>query len=108
MLAEGGRYYFRAVGMWRDAWVPCDVNGYDKNYLNPVKRYLRCTEPDARWFTLIGAVEASSASLFVIGDGARWPEGWVAPMDGQLTAFANDIAGFYWNNFHSITLEVWQ
>jgi hypothetical protein len=107
-LEQGGRYFFRASGRWWDAWIPCDANGYDRKYLNQAKQYLRCTTGDARWFMLIGAINESPDSLFAIGDGSRWSNGWVTPASGKLSVFANDISGFYWNNFCSITLEVWQ
>ncbi|MFJ7793837.1 hypothetical protein [Pseudomonas sp. NPDC096950] len=107
-LEQGRRYFFRASGTWRDAWIHCDANGYNRTFLNLAKRFLRCSTGDACWFMLIGAIGESTDSFFVIGDGARWSEGWIAPASGKLSAFANDINGFYWNNSRSIILEVWQ
>ncbi len=107
-LRQGNRYFFRATGTWWDAWIRCDANGYDRTYFAQAGENLRCREPGAKWFTLIGAVGTSEASLFVIGDGSRWTQGWIAPSDGTLYAFANDWERWYWNNFRSVTLEVWQ
>ncbi|MEX5684125.1 hypothetical protein [Pseudomonas silesiensis] len=108
ILERGTRYYFRATGKWWDAQIHCDANGYNRWYMDWAKEYLRCQKEGATWFTLIGAIEESTASLFVIGDGARWRDGWIAPKSGKLTAFANDITGMYWNNFASVTLEIWR
>ncbi|MDR0212055.1 MAG: hypothetical protein LBJ33_23220 [Pseudomonas putida] len=107
-LVQGARYYFRATGTWRDAWIPCDANGYDRPYLRWAKGTLRCHADGARWFTLIGAIDRAGASLFAIGDGSRWAEGWRASAAGRLDVFANDTALMYWNNHGAITLEVWQ
>jgi hypothetical protein len=108
LLEPGARYFFRAIGKWWDALIHCDANGYDRWYTDFAKSRLRCQKDGATWFTLIGAIEESTESLFVIGDGSRLLGGWVAPTGGRLTTFANDMRGMYWNNASSITLEVWQ
>lgn len=108
ILEQGTRYFFRATGKWWDAYIRCDANGYSRWYTNFAKDHLRCRKDGATWFTLIGAIEKSNNSLFVIGDGSRWRDGWVATMKGRLTVFANDMPGMYWNNISSISLEVWR
>lgn len=107
-LKQGSRYFFRASGTWWDAWISCDANGYNRAYMNRFKDGLRCKLEGATWFTLIGSIGQSDRVLFVIGDGSRVQEGWVAPEDGPLCAFANDKQRWYWNNLSFITLEVWQ
>ncbi|MDF9620266.1 hypothetical protein P5705_21680 [Pseudomonas entomophila] len=108
LLEQGQRYYFRATGIWWDAWIRCDANGYQRTLTRKADAGLRCQAAEAHWFTLIGAIGQSNGSLFPIGDGSRWRDGWTAPADGRLYAFANDWEHWYWNNFFSVTLEVWQ
>lgn len=107
-VTQGTRYFFRASGYWCDAWNRCDANGYDRGYMNRFKDRLRCKASDATWFTLIAGIARSQASVFAVGDGSRWRDGWVAPASGPLTCFANDSPGFYWNNLFSVDLEIWQ
>ncbi len=40
------------------------------------------------------------------GSGPRSSCGANMPASGQLEFFANDVPGFYWNNFGSIQLEI--
>ncbi|QJI40702.1 hypothetical protein HKK52_07155 [Pseudomonas sp. ADAK2] len=107
-VKQGERYFFRASGNWWDALIRCDANGYNRHYLDRFKHHLRCTANEAGWFTLIGGIAREDASVFAIGDGSRWQDGWVAPVDGPLTCFANDWDKWYWNNLFSIDLEIWQ
>lgn len=108
LVEQAARYFFRASGTWWDAWNRCDSNGYDRAYLERFKNRLRCKASDATWFTLIGGIARADESVFAVGDGSRWHDGWVAPASGQLTCFANDMPGFYWNNLFSVELEIWQ
>ncbi|MGE8064808.1 hypothetical protein [Pseudomonas sp. NPDC089569] len=107
-LQAGTRYYLRATGEWLDWHNPGDANGYDKSSMNWAKGLLRFQAPQATWFTLIGSIDRQRKSLFIIGDGSRWKEGWVAPQSGQLSCYANDVPGFYWNNKGTVTLEIWR
>ncbi|MEG1422098.1 MAG: hypothetical protein RSA95_14430 [Citrobacter sp.] len=107
-VVQGAMYFFRATGQWWDAFIRCDANGYNLWYMNPARDRLRCQMEAATWFTLIGAIEESTDTMFVIGDGTRFNNGWIAPGSGRLMVFANDMPGMYWNNFASITLEIWQ
>jgi hypothetical protein len=108
MLQGGGRYYLRASDQWLDWHTECTANGYDKGYMTLAKGLLRCQAPGATWFTLIGSIEQDTGTQFVIGDGSRWPDGWIAPKSGRLSCFANDGWWFYWNNKGTVTLEIWQ
>lgn len=107
-VKQGERYFFSANGNWWDAWNRCDANGYDRGYLERFKYRLRCQASNATWFTLVGGIDRADASVFAMGDGSRWQDGWVAPVSGQLACFANDSKGLYWNNFFSIDLDIWQ
>lgn len=107
-VEAGVTYFFSATGEWWDLTNNCTATGYDRGYLNFAKRYMRCQLEGATWFTLIGALDEKKEEMFVIGDGSRLQLGWRAPRQGRLYAFANDMPGMYWNNFGSITLEVWR
>lgn len=107
-LEGGTRYYLRATGNWLDWHNDSDANGYDRSYMNWAKGILRFRAPGATWFTLIGSIDRSRESRFVIGDGSRWSGGWVAPKSGRLSCFANDAPGFYFNNKGCLTLEIWR
>ena len=56
---------------------------------------------DRPWFALCGAIPASGAGPFLIGAGAR-----LRLPAGRLLCFANDVPGFYWNNFGAVSLTV--
>lgn len=107
-IEQGVRYFFAASGKWYDMFQRCDANGYDIRYLAFARVWLRCRYDSAAWFTLIGAIDKSTETMFVIGDGMRLNNGWIAPRSGELVVFANDITGMYWNNFGSVTLDVWR
>ncbi|MCP1630384.1 hypothetical protein J2T25_003354 [Citrobacter amalonaticus] len=107
-VEQGVRYFFRATGKWCDMNHCCDANGYTVDYLNFARLWLRCRHEPATWFTLIGTIDKSTDTMFVIGDGARLNNGWIAPRSGELVVFANDISGMYWNNFGSVVLEIWR
>lgn len=107
-VEAGVSYFFRITGQWWDLTNHCTAKGYDRWYLNPAKRFMRCQLPGATWFTLIGAIDKRKNEMFVISDGSLLSQGWLAPRRGKLYAFANDMPGMYWNNFGSIILEVWR
>lgn len=107
-VEQGVRYFFLATGKWCDMTHRCDANGYNVRYLNFAKRWLRCHHDSATWFTLIGSIDKSTDTMFVIGDGSRINNGWIAPRSGELVVFANDVMGMYWNNIGSLKLEVWR
>lgn len=108
MLIAGERYFFRASGTWVDWKQTHDANGAAVAHLKPFLPFLRCRAQDATWFTLIGSIEKNPQSFFAIGDGLRWPIGWVAPASGQLRCFANDVRPMYFNNRGAISLQVWR
>ncbi|BBP70289.1 hypothetical protein PHLH6_22930 [Pseudomonas sp. Seg1] len=108
MLIAGERYFFRASGVWLDWRQIHDPNGAAVAHLKPFERLLRCKAQDATWFTLIGSIDKNPQSLFAIGDGLRWPVGWVATTSGQLRCFANDVRPMYFNNHGAISLQIWR
>jgi hypothetical protein len=101
-LVAGTRYRLRATGRWRDASIETDPAGYvSVNLLQRLtERWRRA--PAAPWFALVGAIDRRKETLFVIGTGSTVQ----APATGQLTCFANDLRGFYFNNSGAVVLEL--
>lgn len=80
---------------WLDAGLESTAAGWDGNWLlKASKPLIRCRE--GRWFQLIGALGKTERPLFPLGMDAEWviPNG----EDAELTLFANDVIGMYWNN----------
>jgi hypothetical protein len=102
VLSAGETYRFAATGCWID-WFIRHGPGGDPSTI----AYLRCLEPlrvmpHAHWFALIGALDRDMRTAFVIGEGDVWrPES-----SGELTCFANDVPGFFWNNWGDVRLDV--
>jgi hypothetical protein len=59
--------------------------------------------PEGNWFVLAGAVRAGMDCQYFVVGGSRAVR---MPTSGQLAFFANDVPGFYWNNFGSIRLDI--
>lgn len=83
-------------------FIPHGANGDPSNnfYMRLFERWRRVK--DQNWFVLVGAVEEEIATAFVIGNGGRFR----MTSSGELTCFANDVRGFYWNNCGSVVLTV--
>ncbi|MFN8058037.1 MAG: hypothetical protein U0Q12_12805 [Vicinamibacterales bacterium] len=101
-LQAGETYALSVSGQWRDASIDSGPSGYAS-----VNLFQRATErlrrvPSAPWFALVGAIDRLRDTQFVIGGGCVYR----AIADGELTCFANDLLGFYWNNSGSVTLHV--
>jgi hypothetical protein len=102
LLTAGDTYELRASGTWHDASIVTDAAGYPSaNFFQRLTERLRRV-PDAPWFALIGAIDRRKDTQFVIGAGRTFR----APFSGQLTCFANDLRGFYFNNSGSVMLSV--
>jgi hypothetical protein len=102
LVRSGGRYSLRVRGSqyWWDMVVRTTANGYSS-------LILRCAEsrrrfPAADWLTLIGALDGLESTAFRIGTGADWQPS----KDGELTCYANDLTGMYWNNWGSVRLAI--
>jgi hypothetical protein len=101
-LEAGRRYRLSARGSWNDASIVTDAAGYEStNLFQGITERLRRV-PGARWFALVGAIDRRRETQFVIGR-SRVLETMHA---GELTCFANDLHGFYFNNSGSIVLTV--
>jgi len=69
--------------------------------------YMRAFEPLRRmknenWFELIGALNSDIGTAFPIGKGCDYTK----QTGGELTCFANDVEGFYFNNYGQVMLTV--
>jgi len=102
VLESGATYELKAAGTWTDASRDCGPDGYLRgNFFQELFRGLR-RSPSNQWFALMGALDDSRDTIFLIGSQATY----VPPRRGELVCFANDVPGFYWNNAGSVTLSV--
>jgi hypothetical protein len=102
VLKAGETYEFHAEGCWVD-WVSTHGPGGDPStsfYMRLFERWRRIRT--ANWFALVGALNSDLKTAFVIGQGG------VKKMEdsGELACFANDVRGFYWNNWGKVQLTV--
>jgi hypothetical protein len=91
---------FRASGRWRDWFIDCGPEGYERRYLSPIA-FLRRV-PSARWFCLCVALDKDMATARPVGAAAHV----VFPRAGRIYAFANDAPFAYLNNARSVTLQL--
>lgn len=96
------RFRITAAGDWVDLYLHHGPDGDPSPNF-----YLRAFEKDRRlpaenWFVLAGAIDANRATVFRIGSLTIY----TAAAAGELTCFANDVEGFYWNNWGFVTMTV--
>ncbi len=91
-----GSYEMKARGTWVDFYIPCGPNGYRKIFPGTLRF------PNASIFALIGAIGMDEANRFVIGEHLRIDISGI----GELCCYANDLLGWYWNNWGKLTLTV--
>ena len=110
-VTVGQSYQFTARGTWIVFYIPCAADGYPTpGWLlqGPPGRLTRMVQrlrrvPEGNWFVLVGAVRAAGQYQNFVCGSSREAH---MPASGQLEFFANDVPGFYWNNFGSIQLEI--
>jgi hypothetical protein len=101
-VTAGVTYCFKAEGCWVDFYILHGPAGDPSpNFYMRWFEHLRRMN-DQNWFTLIGAIDEEMATAFPIGKGGQF----VMTRSGELTCFANDVKGFYWNNWGHVTLTV--
>ncbi len=100
---------FEASGVWGDFTIPCSADGWHADLFYAIGKLPRIID-DKRYFRLMGRISESGDEpatdeperTFVIGRArsvtADWP--------GRLYVFANDRAGFYWNNWGHVLLNI--
>jgi hypothetical protein len=101
-VAAGETYTMSAAGRWVDWFIPHGPEGDPSDSF-----YMKAFEPlrrmkDENWFELTGALNSDIATAFPIGKGCQY----TAPASGELTCFANDVEGFYFNNYGQVMLTV--
>ncbi len=101
-VEAGERYELTARGRWVDFYIPSSPDGFSNplSSILPFERFLR--HPASKFFALIGCLDRRPEQQFVIGRGASFePEA-----RGRLFCFANDVPGFYWNNWGHVDLII--
>lgn len=97
-VAAGETYEFTATGEWRDLSIKRDAGGYIKNYMKIFEKWRR--SPKDKWFALMGSINHDYD--FLIGTGTKQTMNY----HGSLSFYANDVKGFYWNNFGEVEVVV--
>lgn len=97
-IKAGETYEFNAAGVWKDWMISCDADGYSNAYMSLFNRWKRAKNHP--WFALIGTF--NQKNYFLIGSHAKI----TFTHEGRLFCFANDVAGFYWNNKGCLQLTI--
>jgi len=101
-LVAEERYAMTAAGRWVDWFIPHGPEGdpSDSFYMKMFEHLRRMKNEN--WFELIGALNSDIGTAFPIGSGCDY----TAQAGGELTCFANDVEGFYFNNYGQVMLTV--
>jgi hypothetical protein len=101
-LVAAERYAMTAAGRWVDWFIPHGPEGdpSDRFYMKMFEHLRRMKNEN--WFELIGALNSDIGTAFPIGSGCNY----TAKVGGELTCFANDVEGFYFNNYGQVMLTV--
>jgi hypothetical protein len=99
VLDRGVMYDVAATGTWRDRRIEVGPAGYEQG--SALQRWVGWLRraPDRPWFELMGEV---GGTVFPIGDRSRV----LAPADGELVCWANDVRVAYRNNTGAVQLRV--
>jgi hypothetical protein len=84
---------------WYDLIIPASPDGYN-NFIAPI---FGLRVKDAKCFCLCGAWNENDQHAFTIGTEGVTA---IAPAEGRLSFFANDVWGYEWNNWGSIQVKV--
>ncbi len=83
---------------WKDWFIKTHANGY----LNPIAALIGLRVKKTKCFRLCGCYNNNDASAFSIGMKGKT----TVIVTGSLSFFANDVRGFYWNNYGTVDLTV--
>jgi len=97
-IQAGEEYKLEANGIWKDLFMKCDGDGYTSLYMSLYNRWKRSRENN--WFALMGSINQNND--FLIGKTNQI----VFKESGILFCYANDVKGFYWNNFGELSLTL--
>lgn len=103
-VRKGERYSVSATGSWWDMFIRSGAAGYSAPSWSVFQNLLQSQRrlPGDPWFVLGAQVLATDRTATPIEVGSTID----VPSDGRLTFFANDVPGFYWNNWSALTLQV--
>lgn len=99
-VLAGETYQLQAEGMWKDARLIVDANGWTRFGIGWLRRFNRM--PNVNWFTLIACIGRNLNTARAIGKSqvitiTTQDQPDAAPQ--ALTVFANDWPSRYDNNF---------
>jgi hypothetical protein len=100
-LVDAATYEFSAQGSWTDLFIPCGPGGYS-GFLYQKKLDSLLRLPGVNWLSLCGALDQDGQTAFLIGQAFRYS----TERPGRLYCFANDVPGWYWNNFGCVKVMV--
>jgi hypothetical protein len=100
-LIKGCQYEYKATGKWKDWFIECDANGYSNFLMDLFLRWAK-RSPSAKWFQLVGVVDKDKSYTVELGTEGTF----IAPENGRLWVYANDVCFAYWNNYGYIELEI--
>ena len=103
-LQRDRKYLITAQGTWWDKQYRHGPAGGESpnGTLKMFERFRRV--PDANWFELICALDSQKSKTYRVGCRREL----VAPVDGELICYANDVWLFYCNNSGTIEMTVKQ
>lgn len=97
-IHNGEVYEFQANGEWKDLFKKCDADGYNNSYMSLYNSFKRSKENN--WFALIGSINQNNDFLIGKKKQVTFSE------NGNFSCYANDVKGFYWNNFGELSLTI--
>lgn len=97
-VVAGHAYRYSAEGVWRDAFITTNADGFDRWYMWPLRAGRRVKGQP--WFRLIAMVDRRT--LVVLGTRGEFR----APASGRLFCFANDWRSARWNNRGCVCLRI--
>ena len=103
LARPGETFLFACQGRWWDLHLGSGPEGQPGNCIQRRVEHLKRMR-DAPWFCVIGSLGTDGEALFAIGAGGKWTN--TTRRTAPLYAFANDVPGFYWNNWGAIRMEV--
>ena len=83
---------------WCDWYKWCGADGYDF----PLASWIGMRVKNAKCFSLCGSYNQERDKTFLIGSSNKI----LIDQNAHLYLFANDVKGFYWNNFGYIRVHV--
>eukprot|EP01006_Ploeotia_vitrea_P063325 TRINITY_DN85324_c0_g1_i1.p2 TRINITY_DN85324_c0_g1~~TRINITY_DN85324_c0_g1_i1.p2 ORF type:complete len:172 (+),score=45.24 TRINITY_DN85324_c0_g1_i1:26-517(+) len=106
-LQQGAKYLVTATGQWDDQQYKSGPDGYDAPWILRKLGWLK-RMPAEKYFALICCYGGKQ------GEGKEsercWKAGskveFVAERTAEMSCFANDVKGFYWNNHGALEVKI--